>query len=423
MVWGGVNTYKETTMRTDQMLHLPFASAAQPSSSEDITRAGELRGKVRAALISHSLMLTFTIVLAWDLPGTATAQEGQSVGDLKPFEQQRTDAYAAQLEAYLRKWLVKDYPRRAIKAWNRDYSSTEVFLKSVEPNRRRWRNVVKPPGLEKTGELQRRPHPPLAKLNGEWLTLPLGQLAAEGLLAVPVSASSKNPAPLVIVQHGIGSHPERTFGLLDEGQHYHRYAEELLRAGFAVLAPMNLRSVERRNRIERLCRLADTSLPGIELVRMQRLLDEVLKDPKVDGRRIGMWGVSLGGMATMFWMPLEPRIKAGVVAAWFNHRRNKMVIPDPRYSCFLETEEEHAFFQGWLTEFTDSDVVSLICPRPLLIQTGKQDRIAHWPQVVEEFKASRAHYEKLGLAERIEIDLHADGHEPRVQSGLEFLSR
>jgi hypothetical protein len=152
-------------------------------------------------------------------------------------------------------------------------------------------------------------------------------------------------------------------------------------------------------------------------------LDEVLRDPKVDGDRIGMWGVSLGGTATMFWMPLERRIKVGVVAAWFNHRRNKMAVPDPRYSCFLETKEEHAFFNGWLTEFTDSDVVSLICPRPLLIQTGKQDRIAHWPQVVEEFEASREHYEKLGLAERIEMDLHEGGHVPRVESGIRFLSR
>lgn len=107
---------------------------------------------------------------------------------------------------------------------------------------------------------------------------------------------------------------------------------------------MNLRSIERRNRIERLCRLAGMSLPGIELARLQHMLDVVLAEPVIDTERVGMWGLSLGGMATMFWMPLEPRIKAGVVSAWFNHRRNKMVIPDDRYSCFLVTTEEHAFF-------------------------------------------------------------------------------
>lgn len=385
--------------------------------------AEELPGNPRVVSITRSLAVTSVVVLAASWPGPAGAQQPRTVDDLKKVEQERTDAYAVQLEAYLRKWLVEEYPQRAARAWKRDYGSVEAFLKSVERNRERWRRVVKPPKLEQAGGLQRRPHPPLAERKGEWLTLPLGGLTAEGLLVVPAHASPQSPVPLVIAQHGIGSHPERTFGVLDEGEHYHRYADELVDAGFAVLAPMNLRSVERRNRVERLCRLAGTSLPGIELVRVQRLLDEVLKDPRIDGERVGMWGVSLGGMATMFWMPLEPRIKAGVVAAWFNHRRNKMAVPDPRYSCFLETKEEHAFFHGWLTEFTDSDVVSLICPRPLLIQTGKKDRIAHWPQVLEEFEASRAHYENLGIAERIEVDLHEGGHVPRVASGVRFLTR
>ncbi len=379
-------------------------------------------GRVRQDVTVKELLLLSLVVLATGLPGPATAQDAAAT-DLKTFEEQRTDDYAAQLESYLHKWLVDDYAGRAEKAWNRNYDSVESFLKSVEPNRRRWRNVVKPPELPKTGELQRQPHPPLADRNGQWLTLPLAGLTAEGLLAVPADASAEKPAPLVIAQHGIGSCPERTFGVLDEGDHYHRYAEALLDAGFAVLAPMNLRTPERRNRIERLCRLADTSLPGIEFARMQRLLDEVVKDPRIDGDRIGMWGVSLGGTATMFWMPLEPRIDVGIVAAWFNHRRNKMVIPDPRYSCFLETKEDHAFFDGWLTEFTDSDVVSLICPRPLMIQTGKLDRIAHWPQVVEEFEEARTHYEKLGIADRIKMDLHEGGHEPRVQTGVAFLTR
>ena len=136
-----------------------------------------------------------------------------------------------------------------------------------------------------------------------------------------------------------------------------------------------------------------------------------------------MWGLSLGGLATMFWTPLEPRIKAAVVAGWFNHRRNKMVIPDKRYSCFLETKEEHAFFPGWLIECTDSDVASLICPRPLMIQTGKKDGIAHWPMVIEEFEAAKQHYVKLGIGERCVMDLREGGHETHVESGLQFLTK
>ena len=190
-----------------------------------------------------------------------------------------------------------------------------------------------------------------------------------------------------------------------------------------MLAPLNMRTKERRNSIERLSRLADVSLPGIELARLQHLLDVVLEDERIDENQVGAWGVSLGGMATMFWMPLEPRIKAGVVSAWFNHRINKMAVPDERYSSFARSNEEHAFFTGWLTEFADHDVVSLICPRPLQIQHGKNDGIAYWPQVVEEFERSKEHYDRLGLSDRIELSLNDGGHEAHVEEGVRFFRK
>ena len=343
--------------------------------------------------------------------------------DNKPISQQaetdRTNAYASQLENYLKLYLVDQYNERAANEWHRDYSSVDAFKRSVEPNRIRWESVViKPPVLKKSGPLKKRPFL-IEDIQGEWIELPLGPITAQAFLAFPSGAGKQNTVPVVIVQHGIGSTPETTF----RGGNYNAYARELLKAGFAVLVPMNLMSVERRNRIERLCRLADISLPGIELVRLQHLLDVVLADPRIDSEKVGMWGLSLGGMATMFWMPLEPRIKAGIVSGWFNHRRNKMVIPDDRYSCFLVTQEDHAFFTGWLTEFTDHDVVSLICPRPLLIQHGKKDGIAYWPQVQEEFDIAKTHYEKLKIADRIQIDIHEGGHEAIIESGVKFMTK
>jgi hypothetical protein len=333
---------------------------------------------------------------------------------------QRNQKYGSELEQYFRDYLVTQYPKRAAKSWHRSYTSSQAFLESVEPNRQRYLHMFSPPDLKPTGPLDRKAVS-IPGVRAEWLTLPLGFIKAEALLVVPKNVTK--PVPLIIAQHGIDSFPERVFGVNDDENLYHDYGHALVGAGFAVLAPINLSLVPNRNRIERLARLADTTLPGIEFRRMQLLLDDVLKDTRIDKDRIGMWGISLGGMATMFWMPLEPRIKCGIVTAWFNERRNKMVIPDPRYSCFLETNEEHAFFRGWLTEFTDSDVVSLICPRPLLVQTGKKDGIAWWPQVIEEFNASKEHYQKLGLPERIELDLHDGGHEIRVESGLPFFDK
>lgn len=367
------------------------------------------------SILFRSIVIVFTIA---SLAIIKVSAQNISPADQK-LETERTDAYAAQLENYLRQYLVDDYDTRASSAWHRDYTSIDAFERSVASNRERWASVViKPPVLRKSGPITRKPYN-IEGINGEWLELPLGSITAQAFLAFPAGGKTDKKFPVIIVQHGIGSTPETPF----RGGAYHEYAKELLKAGFAVLVPMNLMSVERRNRIERLCRLADISLPGIELVRVQNLLDIVLTDSRIDPQRIGMWGVSLGGMATMFWMPLEPRIKAGVVSAWFNERRNKMVVPDDRYSCFLVTNEDHAFFTGWLTEFTDHDVVSLICPRPLLIQHGKEDRIAYWPQVLDEYNIAKSHYEKLGIPEKIEIDIHDGGHEAVISSGITFMTK
>lgn len=335
----------------------------------------------------------------------------------KEVETARTDAYEKQLENYLRHYLIDEYEARSEKLWNRDYSSPEALARSVEPNRRRWEAVLSPPLLRKSGSLSKKPYV-LDGIQAEWIELPLGMLNAEAVLAFPEGANKQKPVPIVIVQHGIGSTPETPFSTGG----YHEYAKELLKAGFAVLVPMNLRSVERRNTIERFARLAGTSLPGIELVRVQNLLDIVLADPRIDADRVGMWGVSLGGMATMFWMPLEPRIKVGIVSGWFNERRNKMAGLDTRYSSFAP-KEDHAFFNGWLTEFSDYDFVSLIAPRPFMIQHGKKDNIAHWQGVVQEYDQAKIHYQKLNMPERIELLMHEGGHEAIASDGVRFMKR
>jgi len=349
--------------------------------------------------------------------GLTIAQEKKTLGTAA--DDQRIDAYETQLRDYFRGYIVNEYEARAAKLWNRDYSSADALKRSVEPNRRKWEEVIKPPVLTKSGPLQKTPYP-VNGVQAEWLKLPLGPVTAEAILAFPKGASKDHPVPIVIAQHGIGSGPETPF---EDGPSYHAYAKALLDAGFAVLAPLNMRSIERRNHIQRLGNMAGVGLPGLELVRVQHLLDVVLADPRVDAERVGMWGVSLGGMATMFWMPLEPRIKAGVVSAWFNERRNKMVVPDERYSSFISTKEEYVFLSGWLTEFSDDDVVSMICPRPVQIQHGKKDGIAYWPQVVEEFDRAKLHYKKLSMEDRTELVLHEGGHEAIADKGVAFLSK
>lgn len=336
----------------------------------------------------------------------------------------RNRKYFIELENYFRNLIVDNYEARQNIAWKRNYSSVEVYKKSIENNKNRWESVLNPPKLEVINEIKFEPYNLLPDVNSWWIQIPLkGGLDAEGIFSLPGKKENDNLPNLVIAQHGISSTPEHTFGIGDDTGAYHAYSKALLDAGFAVLAPFNLAISENRNRIQRMATLIGTSLPGLEFARLQHLLDKIINSRKVKSNSIGMWGISLGGLATQFWMPLEPRIKVGICSAWFNKRLYKMVIPDPRYSCFLPLKEEHIFISGWLTEFTDSDLISLICPRPYMIQTGKADDIGWWPMIQDEYKKTKEHYEKLDISERICMDLHKGGHEVRITTGIDWLKK
>lgn len=346
------------------------------------------------------------------LPGLVARGQGDRQGLMRK-----------ETEDYLRR-LCEQYPRRAEHYWQRDYSSLEAYEASVAGNRRRW--------LEAVGDFG-DPVPDMAPMTepfaenehfrAEWVTLNLyGSLRGRGVLALPKSGTP--PYPLVIAQHGIGSSPERVFGFGDDQDLYHSYGQRLAEAGYAVLAPCNVTEAAPRERLTRLCLLLGKTLWGLEIAKISRLLDYCATCGELDMARVAMWGISLGGAYTIFTMPLETRIRVGICTAWFNHRVKKMAVDDPRYSCFLSVNENHIFIPGWLREFSDCDLVSLICPRPFMVQTGKADGIAWWPFVQEEFDLAQQHYVRLGFEpERMELDLHEAGHEIRVESGLRFLSR
>ncbi len=334
-------------------------------------------------------------------------------------QEDRQHLMRQETEDFLRA-LTERYPQRQAQLWQRDYSSLPAFLRSVDDNRRRWLEAVGDFGdpLEDLDPLV-EPWIEDDHMVGWWISLNLYPgLRGRGVLVLPKGITRP---PVVICQHGITCSPERVFGYLDEPMLYHAYGRRVVEAGFAVLAPCNITEAPARARYARMCVMLGKALWGLEIAKISRLVDYLETRDDVDCSRLGMWGISLGGAYTLFTVPLEARIKAAVCCAFFNHRLRKMIIDDPRYTCFLSVAEEHIFVPGWLREFTDSDLVSLICPRPFMSQTGKADGVSWWPFVQEEFAAARAHYERLGIADRIELDLHEGGHEIRVATGLRFL--
>lgn len=327
--------------------------------------------------------------------------------------------YANELETYL-----VSRVNAAATSWRRDYSSEEAYVNSVAPNREAWRQVLGRVDEDAVDDPQpeTRPLHDGDDYQAFWVQFEfLPGVVSRAVIARPARATG--PLPVVICQHGIGSSPFHVLGRLDDGELYASYALALLEAGFAVVAPANRTTGPGRNRLERLAHLTGITLFGLECFKLEKLIDYVATLSGYDTTRLGMSGLSLGGAATLLFTPVLDRIKAACSMAWFNHRRKKMAVIDPRYSCFLATAEEHAFIPGWLPEFSDSDLVSLICPRPIQIQTGKADGISWWPFVEREWNEAKAHYDRLGIPDRAQWVLHGSGHEVVPSKVVEFFLR
>jgi hypothetical protein len=74
-------------------------------------------------------------------------------------------------------------------------------------------------------------------------------------------------------------------------------------------------------------------------------------------------------------------------------------------------------------EFSDSDLASLICPRPFLVEAGRGDSAIYWPMMLKEFAQVQEIYARLGISERADVDLHDLGHEINGIRSFEFLDR
>jgi hypothetical protein len=295
----------------------------------------------------------------------------------------------------------------------------EAYDKSVQKYKKMWSETIGEFKFDKEFNSVHKPFFEDDEVKADLISIELdSNLKARGVLAFP--KNRKPPFPLVIAQHGLTSSPSTVFGFNDQRSIYHA----LLRSGYAVLAPANVSDLHPRARLHRLCLLLGSTIAGLEVGKTRRLIDYINTLPEVDTDKIAMWGISLGGYYTMFTMPLEPRIKVGIVTAYFNDRFRKMAVSSPLWSCFLDADEEYIWIPGWFKGgFTDSNLISLICPRPVQIQQGKADGIGWWPLQEKEFEKTGMPYEKLSKKDSIEYISHEGGHEILVDDGLSFLDR
>jgi dienelactone hydrolase len=188
-----------------------------------------------------------------------------------------------------------------------------------------------------------------------------------------------------------------------------------------VFAPQHLFSAlgfpgDIRNRTDERLRLVGTSLTAIEIAKITRSLDVLVKRPEVDPKRIGMVGLSYGGYYSLVVPALEPRIKVAVSSCYFG-------VQEFRYEKDELSIPSDFRFADRFSLFRDPEIVALICPRPLLIQAGRDDDAEHRDMGIRLAPEAAGYYQRLGLADRFRFIVFPGGHEFDDKSAWDFVKR
>lgn len=304
--------------------------------------------------------------------------------------------------------------------WHPDYSSAKAFERSTRPLRAALKKAIgyPPPGV--AGK-----EPPEFTRVGEdtvgvyyrFRIAVLPGVHVIGLYIVPKAAKAR--APLVIAMHGGGGSPE--VATFHGGANYHDMVRGAVERGYVVWAPQHLFVADGypgdvRQRVDERARLVGTTITAIEIAKISRGLDVVLKRPEVDPKRVAMVGLSYGGFYTLYTTALEPRIKVAVSSCFFSDREELLDKTEP-----LGWSDWR--FPSGLTLFRDEDIVALICPRPLEVQAGISDEL--FPIAAARRTAPKAaeHYRRLGIIDRFRLVDFAGTHEFHGETAWEFLKR
>jgi len=175
--------------------------------------------------------------------------------------------------------------------------------------------------------------------------------------------------PLIIAQHGGDGTPERCSTLLETGSGvYNDMSRRILQYDANVFAPQmllwdkNLYHITyNREHIDNMLRQCGGSITALETYCLMRTVDYFETQEYVDAGRIGMVGLSYGGMYTMFMTALDKRVKAAISCSFFCER-------------YQEERSDWTYFNAGRT-FQDAEIVMLARPRKIFLAMGERDKL------------------------------------------------
>lgn len=276
--------------------------------------------------------------------------------------------------------------------WTRDLSSWDALTQSVEPQRRRLREIlgVVDPRVEFEGPelvattargslVGRGPGYEVHRIR--WPVI--AGVMAEGLLARP---TDRPPVADVVCLPTADQTPEQLLGLrsataVDEPgaaamRREAAWALRLVESGCRVVVPV---VIDRQTSLSRGVRgTAPSTIPHREFLYRQAfelgrhlvgyeaqtalaVVDWFDREARAEGRepRIAVAGDGEGGLIALVAAALDTRVDAALVSGYFTSRQD----------LYAEPIDRNVF--GWLVDFGDAELAGLIAPRGLVVEASR----------------------------------------------------
>ena len=341
--------------------------------------------------------------------------------ETRPVEWAESDLSARLMDGahqFVERKIVESAGRRAA-FWARDFASPEAYVKSVQPNRERFRTIIGavdprlPAAMEKYGD---DANPALIAETSRYriwqVRWPvLEGLWGRGLLVQPLTA----PKAHVVVIPDAGQTPEQLLGLAPGVPATAQVARRLVENGCEVILPVTISREKLRTDDKQLQSSDQTHrewiyrqafhmgrhVIGYEVQTVLAAVDWFHAQHGA-GVRVGVCGYAEGGLTAFYAAATDTRIQAALVSGYFDSREK--VWAEPIYRNVW----------GILREFGDAELAGLILPRALVIEHSTTPDIAghkgewHTPQL-SSVQAEAARIQTGSLFQKPAVAHDADG--------------
>lgn len=231
----------------------------------------------------------------------------------------------------------------------------------------------------------------------------------------------KAPAVLALHGHGYGNNDIVGLDPIDNDRQgdpglHKDFAIELVKRGFIVVAPeligfgkRTLSNDVRTNPSDNSCYslasqllLYGKTLAGLRVFECQRVLDFMTELEELNTDRIGCMGISGGGLVAAFTSILDTRIRATVISGYTNTFKGSIMN---RRHCLDN------YVPGILQYAEMPELIALMVPRPLFIESGKKDHLFPVRETEKAIDEIKQIYSERNVEQLLRWQLFDGGHE------------